>query len=118
LAIGTSSQGVNALDISIEEMWALTSRDQIRAEARRRGDRLRRQEAALPGRGDAPDGEILLHLLRTMDRHRVDSAAAAQIILNEWTKNRHHPHEIAFLRETIMHPVPAHLWLFEEARCG
>jgi hypothetical protein len=55
LAIGTSNQGVNAvLDISIEEMWALTSRDQIRAEARRRGDRLRRQEAALPGRGDAP----------------------------------------------------------------
>ena len=112
-----SSRGVNVPGIDIAELWALTNAEAVRAFARREGDRIRRREAALPGRGDAPDGEALMDTIRVMDRHRCDSAQAAEKILTDLHKNRHHPGDeyVQMLREIILKPIPDHYWTDEEA---
>ncbi|MDD3759794.1 MAG: toprim domain-containing protein [Acidithiobacillus sp.] len=105
--------------IDLEQLWILRSWEAIQSEARRRGDHIRRREAAIPGRGDGPEGEALCDTVRAMDRWRCDSAAAAQKILASLDKNRHHPgdeYEIA-LREIVLKPIPDYYWQ-EEADCA
>ncbi|MBU2852919.1 hypothetical protein [Acidithiobacillus ferriphilus] len=112
-----SSPGVNVPGIDITELWALTNAEAVRAIARREGDRIRRREAALPGRGDSPDGEALCDTVRIMDRYRCDSAQAAEKILTDLHKNRHHPGDeyVQALREIILKPIPENCWTEEEA---
>ncbi len=103
--------------IELEQLWMLRSQEAIQGEARRRGDRIRRREAAMPGRGDGPDGEALLDTIRVMDRHRCDSAQAAEKILTGLHKNRHHPGDeyAQMLREIILKPIPDHYWRDKDA---
>jgi hypothetical protein len=109
---------VNAPSIDLEALWILTSQEAILAEARRQGDLMRRREAAIPGRGDAPDGEALIDTIRIMDRYRCDSAQAAERILADLHKNRHHPGDeyVQSLREIILRPIPEYYWLDEDAQ--
>ncbi len=120
MVINSSSPGVNAPAIDIEALWALTNAEAIRAEARRQGDLIRRREAAMPGRGDGPEGEALMDTIRIMNRTRCDSAQAAESILAGMHKNRHHPGDeyVQSLREIILRPIPEVYWQDEESCCG
>ncbi|MBU2838736.1 hypothetical protein HF670_03990 [Acidithiobacillus thiooxidans] len=119
---GDKSLTVNAVQadpdtfIDIEQLWLLKSQPFIDAEARRRGDRIRRREAALPGRGDGPEGQALLNVMAIMDREHCDSAKAALKLLQSGSQNRHHPgdeYEKA-LERIIAHPIPDYYWLDED----
>ncbi|MDD2748735.1 MAG: hypothetical protein PHX24_01490 [Acidithiobacillus sp.] len=116
---GAESLNVNAPDthIDIEQLWMLKSQPFIDAEARRRGDLMRRQEAALPGRGDGPEGEALLDTIAIMDREHCDSGKAALKLLQSGSQNRHHPgneYKNA-LERIVMQPIPEYYWINEDA---
>ncbi|GEM_PF-3657920 len=101
--------------VPTELLWKLQNHEAIRSLARCEGDKLRRAEAAMPGRGDGPDGEALLDTLALMDRENCDSEKAAARLLSEIAKNRHHPDEryVKMLQEIVMHPIPVRSWLQE-----
>lgn len=103
--------------IAIEQLWLLRSQEALEALARERGDKIRRREAAIPGRGDSPDGEALQDVVRYMDRHRCNSGQAATALLTDLDKNRHHPGDgyAEMLREIILKPIPDYYWQEEAA---
>lgn len=101
--------------LTVEEAWKLRHSEAIKAEARRRGDILRRREAAMPGRGDVDDA--LLDMITVMDREHCNSAMAAHYLLDHLDKNRHHPGERYWqsLEDAILHEIPPNFWRENEA---